>query len=218
MLFYVEKKINVLFFLLLLIFSFTSQLAFSVDLNNKKFLFLQSINDLSADYKQTQFDGKNNIITYGKIAIKKPDNVMLTYADKNMRLKIVSIGGNMKVIDEDLGQTTYVDSRYSELMQFFTKNLQAEKLSMDTHGNLCMKFRHFDNDMEACLEIDVNKQMLIRLMVFVEDADYVKSGKKIREKYPVMKIDFLNVKINKGVSNEVFVIKDNRIFNDDEDF
>ena len=33
---------------------------------------------------------------------------------------------------------------------------------------------------------------------------------------PIIRLDFTNTKVNKGISDDVFEIKDNRIFGDDE--
>ena len=209
-----KKRLLNIFLLTIFISSFSLyKKSNAIENSNQNFLFLQSIQNLSADYKQTQFDGQKNIITDGKIAVKKPDNIMLTYTDKNMKLKLISINGNIKMIDEDLGQTTYIDNQYSELMQFFTKNLKAEKLITNKNGDLCINFKHFDNNMEACLKIDLKQQTLIGINVLLKDEE----NKKQNNKYEVMNIVFANVKINKGVDDDVFVVKDNRIFNDEDD-
>ena len=107
------------------LFSFNSAIA--LEKNDPSVMFLTSIKDMTADYRQEQYENGKRVITNGKIVVQKPDKIMLTHNSKQMKLKIVSINGNVKMIDEDLKQTTYIDNKYSELMQFFTKNLKTKR-------------------------------------------------------------------------------------------
>ena len=187
--------------------------SFAVEKNDPSIVFLSSISNMSADYVQEQYEKNKTVKTEGKIVVKKPDSIMLTHRSKQMKLKIVSVNGNVKMIDEDLGQTTYVDNQYSELMQFFTKNLKPEKLKKNKQGDLCMSFSHLDNKFEACLRIDLQNQTLVSISVFVEDKD----NNKNKAMFQIMDIKFKNVRINKGIDKKVFLVKDSRIFDEEDE-
>ena len=219
-------RLSLLFLLYFFAFSHTD-VCNAVDKNDPAVNFLMSVKDLSAKYIQEEFDGKKNIKTTGEIAVKKPDNIMLTYKSDKMNLKFVSVNGNVKVIDQDLKQTTYVDNKYSDLMQFFTNNLKPEKMTKIGNNILCMPFENFGNNFEACLYVDFDKKTFNEIVVFIEDAEKKQNKKDVNKKkkqdkmqkmYPVMSITFKDLKINKGVSEGIFEVKDNRIFDDEEEF
>ena len=197
------------------LFSFNSAIA--VEKNDPSVMFLTSIKDMIADYQQEQYENGKRVITNGKIVVQKPDKIMLTHNSKQMKLKIVSINGNVKMIDEDLKQTTYIDNKYSELMQFFTKNLKPERLKKNNQGDLCMSFRHLDNNFDACLKMDLQKQTLNNISVFTEDQSSASTDKQQKTMFQIMNITFQNVKINQGIDKKIFFIKDTRIFDDEDE-
>ena len=208
-------------FLFLLFFHFYNNpsAVFSVEPTIPEFKFLQNIKDLTANFKQTDYYGKKPELSDGKIVIKKPDSILLEHNSKEMKLKIVSINGNLKMIDQDLGQTTYIDNKYTELMQFFTKNLKPESLTLNNNRELCMRFEHMDNTLEACLKLDVNKYTIQYIRVYAIDETTIEN--KIKQykntkRYLVMNIEFSQVNINHGVDDDEFFIKDNRIFGEDD--
>ena len=214
-----SKKVALLalffFFFNSILFSFN--FAIAVEKNDPSVMFLTSIKDMTADYRQEQYENGKRVMTNGKIAVQKPDKIMLTHNSKQMKLKIVSINGNVKMIDEDLKQTTYIDNKYSELMQFFTKNLKPERLKKNNQGDLCMSFKHLDNNFDACLRMDLQKQTLNNIFVFTEDHNTTVTNKQQKTMFQIMNITFQNVKINQGVDKKIFFIKDTRIFDDEDE-
>jgi len=211
------KKILICF---IFIFSLFCNKSFSVIETTPEFVFLQNIQDMKADFTQKQFDGKNITRTYGSILIKKPNSILLDHDGKDVKLRILSVNGNVKMIDKDIGQTTYVDNQYSELMQFFTNNLKAEKLQLSTRNELCLEFQQIGEQLEACLKIDLEKQTVKYIDVFaiIEEQEKKNAVEKLKKakKYQIMNIVFRNVDINKGINDSEFIIKDNRIFGADD--
>ena len=167
--------------------------------NNDEISFLTSIKDIKADYEQTHYNNKETSINTGKIVIKKPDNILLTHKDRQMKLKIISVNGNVKIFDETTKQITHVDNNYGELMQFFTKNLKPEKLIKNKYGDLCVKSNRLYAFFHICLKIDLEQKTLLNITVF-------------NRKYtPISIIKFKNVQINSGVDDNIFFIKDKNI-------
>ncbi len=205
-----KKILQSFFFIFFYIFS-----NFSFAEEKSEIDFLLSINDMKADYEQERYDTKDINLSEGKIIVKKPDSVLVTFNDGKMKLKIISINGNVKVIDENIKQTTYIDDYYSELMQFFTKNIKPDKIKKNIYGDLCIPFKRFSDNFIACLKVDKENNTLRKITVFAgTDSDNKQQKrKKIR---PIMGINFKNVVINKGVDNSVFHVKDSRIFNNEE--
>ena len=215
------KKIVIV--LTLLFFANLKNVAYSVDKNDKEFLFLQSINDLRADYLQETMNGKDTVESSGKIIIKKPDSILLEDNSEKMRIKVVSLNGNIKVIDKDLDQITYLGEKYnnmvSDLMSFFTKNIKPEKIKKNKNNELCIEFKSFDNNMEACLKVDLRKNTIKHIVVYaiVEEVIENKMKKqKTIKKYRTQNILFTKAVINKGVDDKEFFVKDNRIFGDED--
>ena len=215
------KKIVIV--LTLLFFANLKNVAYSVDKNDKEFLFLQSINDLRADYLQETMNGKDTVESSGKIIIKKPDSILLEDNSEKMRIKVVSLNGNIKVIDKDLDQITYLGEKYnnmvSDLMSFFTKNIKPEKIKKNKNNELCIEFKSFDNNMEACLKVDLRRNTIKHIIVYaiVEEVIENKMKKqKTIQKYRTQNILFTKAVINKGVDDKEFFVKDNRIFGDED--
>lgn len=167
--------------------------------NDDEISFLMSIKDIKADYKQIHYNNKETSTNTGKIIVKKPDNILLTHEDKQIKLKIVSINGNVRIFDETTRQITHVDNNYGELMQFFTKNLKPEKLTKNKYGDLCIKSNRLYAFFNICLKIDLEQKTLLNITIF-------------NRKYtPVSIIKFKNVQINSGVDDNIFFVKDGRI-------
>jgi len=229
-----KRNITLSLFTLFFYSLFCAKNCFAIANNDPSITFLMSIKDMSANYTQEQYDKNNISKTNGKIIVKKPDSVMLTHNSPQMKLKIISINGNVKIFDENIKQTTYIENQYSELMQFFTKNLKPEKIRKNKKGHLCLPFKSLGNNFEACLSINLTKKTISNIFVYIittteqtnndaKDVKNTKNGKngikKETEKNNInlyMNIKFSNVKINHGINDDVFFIKDNRIFNDDE--
>ena len=201
------------------LFSFCiSKTGFTLSKEDKNVAFLMNLQTLNSDFTQNTLNNKNEIEkTNGRIVVKKPDSIALDLDSKEMRIKLVSINGNVKIIDKDLNQTTYLDNQYSELLQFFTKNLKPEKLYYDKQKRFCMDFQNQGSNWKGCLNIDLNKNTIMNLSVFLIDKQIDKTGRKIIIEYPAMDIVFNNPVINGAVDNSEFYIKDNRIFDDEED-
>lgn len=171
----------------------------SVKNNDDEINFLTSIKDIKADYEQMHYNNKEVSVNTGKIIIKKPDNIILTHKDEQMRLKIVSINGNVKIFDKNTRQMTHVDNNYGELMQFFTKNLKPEKLTKNKYGDLCVKSNRLYTFLHICLKIDLKQKTLLNITIF-------------NRKYtPISIIKFKNVQINSGIDDNIFFIKDKNI-------
>ncbi len=213
-----KKSLIQLFFLFVLFFNNqTIDCLSDGKKNSPEIDFLMSIKDMTADYEQEQYNMKNISLSTGKIVIKKPDNVLLTYNNGQMKIKIISINGNVKVFDEVVKQTTYISDNYSELIQFFTNNIKPEKIKKNKKGDLCILFNRFDKNFAACLRINLEKKTLLKINVF-EEKKVNNNIKKNNTFLPVMSINFKNVKTNKGVKDSVFYVKDNRIFNENDEF
>ena len=191
--------------------------AFSADRNDERVKFLINLKTLQANFIQTQHDGDKIEKSTGSIAVKKPNSVLLTHNGKDMKLKLVSVNGNVKIFDENIGQTTYIDNQYGDLIQFFTDNLKPEKLIISRQGELCLPFESFGANYLACLKINIQTNTLDVLYLYlVEEEDADKDKKKQKVQYKVADFVFNNVVLNKNIPDDVFVIKDTRIF-DDED-
>ena len=195
-----------------------SKTGFTLSKDDKNVAFLMNLQTLKSNFTQNTLNNKNEIeTTKGKIVVKKPDSIALDLDSKEMRIKLVSINGNVKIIDKDLNQTTYLDNQYSELLQFFTNNLKPEKLYYDKQKRFCMDFQNQGSNWKGCLNIDLNKNTIKNLSVFLIDKQIDKTGKTTIREYPAMDIVFNNPIINGAVDNSEFYIKDNRIFDDEED-
>ena len=200
---------------------------FGLDKNDERVKFLADIQTLRSDfiqknYNATQETDDDNMAS-GLILVKKPNSVLVEHKDENMHLKFSSINGRTKIFDFAIGQTTYFDTQYSELMQFFTNNLQAEKLFANKDGYICLDFQYLETKQIACLDVDAKNETIKTLSLYTTDANGNSEGKsenndggKKQNVYKVFDIIFKNVEINKSISDDEFVIKDNRIF-DDED-
>ena len=199
-----------------IIYSFFSLNIFALTHNDKNVKFLDNLQTLKTDFIQSQSINNKIEKANGSISVKKPDSIILDFNSKDMRLKLVSINGNVKMIDKDLNQTTYIDNQYADLMQFFTKNLKPEKLFYDKENRFCMNFQNQGIDWKSCLDIDLANNTLRKMEVFVIDKKVEKDGKITKREFKNMDIEFKNVEINKGVKKEEFVVKDSRIFDDEE--
>ena len=199
-----------------IIYSLFSLNIFALTHNDKNVKFLDNLQTLKTDFIQSQSINNKIEKANGSISVKKPDSIILDFNSKDMRLKLVSINGNVKMIDKDLNQTTYIDNQYADLMQFFTKNLKPEKLFYDKENRFCMNFQNQGIDWKSCLDIDLANNTLRKMEVFVIDKKVEKDGKITKREFKNMDIEFKNVEINKGVKKEEFVVKDSRIFDDEE--
>ena len=199
-----------------IIYSLFSLNIFALTHNDKNVKFLDNLQTLKTDFIQSQSINNKIEKANGSISVKKPDSIILDFNSKDIRLKLVSINGNVKMIDKDLNQTTYIDNQYADLMQFFTKNLKPEKLFYDKENRFCMNFQNQGIDWKSCLDIDLANNTLRKMEVFVIDKKVEKDGKITKREFKNMDIEFKNVEINKGVKKEEFIVKDSRIFDDEE--
>ena len=197
-------------------YSFISIQSFSLSNTDKNVKFLENLQTLKADFIQSQTINGKVEKSNGSISVKKPDSIILDFNSKDISLKLVSINGNVKMIDKALNQTTYIDNQYADLMQFFTKNLKPEQLFYDKEKRFCMNFKNQGMDWKGCLDIDLKNNTLKKMEVFFIDKSVKKDGKKDVKEFKSMDIEFKNVEINKEVKNEEFVVKDSRIFDDEE--
>ena len=151
----------------------------------------------------------------GIIAVKKPDKIMLEHNAEEMEIKLVSIGTTLKIIDKKIGQTTYLDKGYAELMQIFTDKMDPKRLTHDPKRGVCMKFNYQEAGWESCLQIDLDKTTIKQMTLYhLESAEVDDKTKFSIAK--VFDIFFKNVVINGTVSDSEFVIKDSRIFDEDD--
>lgn len=196
-----------------------SNSVFGIDKNSQEAQFLLNMKTFRADFIQKQYMQKGVEITDGRILIKKPNSILLEHNGKQMRLKIVSIDGNLKMIDKDINQTTYVDNQYGELMQFFTNNLKPEKLFFNSQKETCMQFDFLDMPWQACLAIDTKNKLLKSMSLyasFFEDSDAKNKKGKIRFS-KTLDVEFKNQKIDGKVADDEFYVKDSRIFDDEDE-
>ena len=209
------KRFLALSFCWIFSFCILNNSAFSLPENDKYVQFLKSINTIKASFNQTIY-GKKNQTASGVIAVKKPDKIMLEHNAEEMEIKLVSIGKTLKVVDKKIGQTTYLDKGYAELMQIFTDKMDAKKLTHDPKRGVCMKFNYQEAGWESCLQIDLDKNTVKQMTLYrLESAEV--NGKTKFGMAKVFDIFFKNVVINSKVNDSEFVIKDSRIFDDDDD-
>ena len=208
------KKFFALSFCLFFSFCILSNFAFSLPENNKYVQFLKSINTIKASFDQIIY-GQKPQKANGIIAAKKPDKIMLEHNAEEMEIKLVSIGNTLKIIDKKIGQTTYLDKGYAELMQIFTDKMDAKRLTHDPKKGVCTKFNYQEAGWESCLQIDLDKNTIKQMTLYrLESAEV--NGKTKFSIAKVFDIFFKNVVINGTVSDSEFVIKDSRIFDDDD--
>ena len=208
------KKFFALSFCLFFSFCILSNFAFSLPENNKYVQFLKSINTIKASFDQIIY-GQKPQKANGIIAAKKPDKIMLEHNAEEMEIKLVSIGNTLKIIDKKIGQTTYLDKGYAELMQIFTDKMDAKRLTHDPKKGVCTKFNYQEAGWESCLQIDLDKNTIKQMTLYrLESAEV--NGKTKFSIAKVFDIFFKNVVINGTVSDSEFVIKDGRIFDDDD--
>ena len=193
--------------------------AFGIDKNSQEAQFLLNMKTFRADFIQKQYMQKGIETTDGKILVKKPSNVLLEHNGKQMRLKIVSIDGNLKMIDKDINQTTYVDNQYTELMQFFTNNIKPEKLFFNSQKETCMQFDFLDTPWHACLTIDTKNKLLKGMSLYAASlAEQDVKNKKANIRFgKVLDVEFKNQKIDEKVTDDEFFVKDSRIFDDEDE-
>ena len=232
-----NKLFHKLIFTIFSVFSFlvlnyqSNSLSIDVKQNDGKFLFLQSLKDFSANYKQTTYTEKKLEYADGELFIKTPNKIMIRHKTKVMTLKIVSIDGVLKAVDENVGQITYVENQYNDLLKLFDNKLEAKELHYNFNNELCFAFKHQGAYLDGCLDVDL-QQRTIKSMSFYgiilpensktnnndnKKSDEVSNNDIIKSKFvPIIRLDFTNTKVNKGIGDDVFDIKDNRIFGDDE--
>ena len=199
--------------------------------NDNRLLFLQSLKDFSANYKQTTYTEKKPEYADGELFIKTPNKIMIRHKTKVMTLKIVSIDGVLKAVDENVGQITYVENQYNDLLKLFDNKLDAKELHYNFNNELCLAFKHHDAYLDGCLNVDVKqntiKSMSLYGIILPDNGNKNKNDDKknyklsnddiVNSKFvPIIRLDFTNANVNKGISDDVFEVKDNRIFDDDE--
>lgn len=232
-----SKLFHKLIFTIFSVFSFlvlnyqSNSLSIDVKQNDGKFLFLQSLKDFSANYKQTTYTEKKQEYANGELFVKTPNKIMIRHKTKVMTLKIVSIDGVLKAVDENVGQITYVENQYNDLLKLFDNKLEAKELHYNFNNELCFAFKYQGAYLDGCLDVDLQqrtiKSMSLYGIILPENSktnnndnkksDEVSNNDIIKSKFvPIIRLDFTNTKVNKGISNDVFEIKDNRIFGDDE--
>lgn len=196
-------------------FCILNNTSFSLSENDKYVQFLKSINTIKASFNQTIY-GKKNQTANGIIAVKKPDKIMLEHNAEEMEIKLVSVGKTLKIIDKKIGQTTYLDKGYADLMQIFTDKMDAKRLTYDPKRGICTKFNYQEAGWESCLQIDLDKNTIKQMTLYrLESAEI--DGKTKFSIAKIFDIFFENVVINGTVSDSEFVIKDSRIFDEDDD-
>ena len=199
--------------------------------NDNRLLFLQSLKDFSANYKQTTYTEKKPEYADGELFIKTPNKIMIRHKTKVMTLKIVSIDGVLKAVDENVGQITYVENQYNDLLKLFDNKLDAKELHYNFNNELCLAFKHQDAYLDGCLDVDLQQRTIKSMSLYGiilpessntnnndnKKSDKVSNNDIIKSKFlPIIRLDFTNTKVNKGISDDMFEIKDNRIFGDDE--
>ena len=209
------KKFITLSFCWIFSFCILNNAAFSLSENDKYVQFLKSINTIRASFDQIIY-GQKPQKANGVIAVKKPDKIMLEHNAEEMEIKLVSIGKTLKIIDKKIGQTTYLDKGYAELMQIFTDKMDAKRLTHDPKRGVCMKFNYQEAGWESCLQIDLDKNTIKQMTLYRLESVEV-NGKTKFGMAKIFDIFFKNVVINGTVSDSEFVIKDSRIFDDDDD-
>lgn len=211
MFFYKNSTISFIFIFVFLFI--TNNVNAVVDKKNEKMIFFSSIKTLSTDYKQTEYTNKGDIYASGRIIIKKPDKVLLEYSNKNTNLKLVSINNNLKLIDNDIGQATYIENQYNELLKFLMGKANNEKLYFNYTNELCLDFKHQDIMYIGCLDIDEKKKTINSMNLYAKTLFNDKTARIAK----VMSLQFNNLNINGDIEDDIFYIKDTRLFDDDED-
>ena len=208
------KRFLALSFCWIFAFCIVNNFAFSLPENDKYVQFLKSINTIRASFDQIIY-GQRPQKANGVIVVKKPDSVMMEHNSKEMEIKLVSIGKTLKIIDKKIGQTTYLDKGYAELMQILTDKMDAKRLIYDPKRGVCMKFNYQEAGWESCMQIDLDKKTVKQMTLYrLESAEV--DGKTKFGMAKIFDIFFKNVVINGTVSDSEFVIKDNRIFDEDD--
>lgn len=208
------KRFLALSFCWVFSFCILNNAAFSLPENDKYVQFLKSINTIKASFDQIIY-GQKPQKANGVIAAKKPDKIMLEHNAEEMEIKLVSVGNTLKIIDKKIGQTTYLDKGYAELMQVFTDKMDAKRLTHDPKRGVCMKFNYQEAGWESCLQIDLDKNTIKQMALYRLEVSKV-DGKDIIGMAKIFDIFFKNVVINGTVSDSEFVIKDSRIFDEDD--
>ena len=188
-----------------------------VEENNSKFLFLKNLKTLRTKYTQTEYTKNGEVKTSGMIIVKKPNSVFMEHNGRNMNIKLSYVGKNLKIIDVNLGQTTFLDSKYGELIQFFTNSIDNKKMFLNSLNELCIAFKLQDNQLYACIDIDENAKQdndKIKGLKMYMDNGVENSGFLTGE---IMSVVFYDTILDGSVEDNEFFVKDTRIFDDDED-
>lgn len=208
------SQIGMFFILFTLLFNFlNSSLAEKQSTNkNDKIRWLTDMNSFSSDYKQTEFTKNGEIVSSGKIVIKRPDKLYLENVSDNLNLKIISINNTLKVYDEDIGSQMYVDGQYLDLIKFLKGSINNQKLYINNFDEVCLDFNSLGNSYSGCFDVDQSKNQLLHLNIYIP----IVGDNKKKYKVKIIALKFFNQKINTNIDDSIFIIKDNRIF-DDED-
>ena len=189
----------------------------AVDENNPKFLFLKNLKTLKARYTQTEYTKNGELKTSGRIIVKKPNSVFMEHNGKNMNIKLSYVGQNLKIVDVNLGQTTFLNNKYGELIQFFTNSIDSKKMFLNSLNELCISFELQDNQLYACIDIDENAKQdngkLKGLNMYMDS----NTGTGDVFTGNIMSIVFHDVILDGAIPDSEFFVKDTRIFDDDED-
>lgn len=209
--FFYKKRVYIFF--IFIFFSFINVANANTGKEKEKIAFFSSIKTLSTDYQQTEYTHKGDIYSTGRIIIKKPDKVLLEYSNNNMNLKIISINNNLRFIDSNIGQTTYIENQYNELLKFLMGQANNEKLYLNKLNELCLDFKHQDILYSGCIDVNEKQETINSMSLY---AKILLNDKKERIA-KVMSLQFNNLKINEKIEDDIFYIKDRRIFDDEEE-
>ena len=180
---------------------------------NDKIRWLTEMKSFTSDYKQTEFTKNGGVISSGKIVIKRPDKIYLENLSDNLNLKIISVNNTLKVYDEDTGSQIYVDGQYLDLIKFLQGSINNQKLYINNFDEVCLDFNSLGNSYSGCFDVDLSKNKLLHLNIYMT----IIGDNKKKYKVKIIALKFFNQKTNTNIDDGVFTIKDNRIFDDEND-
>ena len=187
--------------------------------------YLDNLSTFQSQFIESTSLMGQNMIKNGELFVKKPNKLFINYTTPEFASQISVNDKTIKFLDKKTNQLTTLDNEYSDAFVFLTAKLDDEKrksldftelsnniISICTNVNFkSFKSKITENqaDQISCLLMSPNP-----LQIYGTEAYMYDSQTQTKEK--ISSIIFQNPKTNIDINDNVFSIKDTRIFVNNE--
>jgi outer membrane lipoprotein-sorting protein len=187
------------------------------------FQFLSSFDTLQADFEQQSFFGTNTTpedVQRGYIVIKRPSKIAIDYKSKNNDAKLVIDKSSVKFLDRKSNQLTNLSNPKKDMFLLFaSKDYSLFKFyNIEKDNNrikACFLEKDSDSLCDNCLYLkkdnnSTNFGYSVEKIVVIRYEEGAKLEPSVR-----IEILFSSIVYDSKINNDIFIIKDPRIFNDE---